>query len=477
MRVVSSEKRVRHQALERRGARAFVPSRVVGLSRALVLGAALWLSAAAQATALWDIGQPDQLALGTVAVDGQRFTDVVLRFADLRSYSLTGSGQRLNRFVSATGELTLAEVVVQGTTFYDVVVVPSQVLGVGGVSATTTRRVKVVGDSLADSGAFGYKFTVQGTASAPARIWTDQVAAALAAPALCPRYLALSEEEAVLNPAPSAADCTSFAVGGGRTHPLGVLGRSFDSSPFSVAQQLRDLAAADAYDPNDLLLVVAGGNDAADLLGAFMRADSDQGLAFILLINEMLSTSQVLKAMSDGREGRRLAGHQHMVALANRLADRLVADALGRGAQRVVAMTLPDVSRTPRFAALLAGRNDAAELTELTRAWVSSFNAQLQTRLAAHADRVAVVDFFSALNSWLDQPAAHGLSNVTTPACPVTGTDSNGLPTYQLATCTEASLADGWQGHLFSDHFHGTPRTNLLMARLVLQTLQARGWR
>ena len=41
--------------------------------------------------------------------------------------------------------------------------------GCGGGGADTTplapiRGVKVVGDSLADSGTFGYKFTVQGTA-------------------------------------------------------------------------------------------------------------------------------------------------------------------------------------------------------------------------------------------------------------------------------------------------------------------------
>ena len=238
---------------------------------------------------------------------------------------------------------------------------------------------------------------------------------------------------------------------------------------------MRDLAAADTYADNDLLLVVGGGNDAADLLGAYIKADSDQGLVFSLLLSELLSSSEVLKAMTRGREGRMAAGHLHMQALANRLVDHIKSDALDKGAKRVVVLNMPDVSRSPRFGALLTNRSDAATLSRLTSAWVSSYNRQLQTRLTAYADRVLVVDFFALLNAWLDQPGAYGLSDTRTPACPVTGTDSIGLPKYNLAQCAAASLPADWEGHVFSDGFHGTPRINRLLAEAVLYAMHTKG--
>ena len=82
-------------------------------------------------------------------------------------------------------------------------------------SAPGTPSVKVVGDSLSDSGTFGYKFTVQGKVGAPAQIWTDHVATAVAAAPLCPRY------DHMLKPNPSATACTSFAVGGAGINPRG----------------------------------------------------------------------------------------------------------------------------------------------------------------------------------------------------------------------------------------------------------------
>ncbi|MEN9842452.1 MAG: hypothetical protein RLZZ612_281, partial [Pseudomonadota bacterium] len=107
----------------------------------------------------------------------------------------------------------------------------------------------------------------------------------------------------------------------------------------------------------------------------------------------------------------------------------------------------------------------------------NSYNQQLQTRLAAYADRVLVVDFFTAFNRWLDQPAAYRLSDAVTPACPVVGTDSNGLPNYKLAACSETNLAAGWEGRVFADGFHGTPRVNQLLADEVLQAMRTKGWR
>jgi len=359
----------------------------------------------------------------------------------------------------------------------------------GGDEPTIVRTtaVKVVGDSLNDSGTFGFKFTVQGTTTEPSLIWTDRVAKAVTAPALCPRYAATSETTAALNPA--ATSCTSYGVGGGRINVSGTAG---DSTPFSIVQQLKDVATAGNYGAEELLLVDGGGNDAADLVGAYLAASSDSGASYVALLSELLTPTQVQTAVTGGQAGLAAAGNLYMTALANLLADTLTAQALNKGAQRVVVITAPDVTVTPRFLGLLAfiGQSSpetAAAVKALANSWVVAFNEQLKTRLSGNS-KVAVVDFYAELNKWVSKPTDFGLTNTTTPACPVTGTDSTGLPAYTIKDCTATLLgtapfpgsetsADWWKTYVFSDNFHGTPRTNELMGQLVAQALDAKGWR
>lgn len=341
-------------------------------------------------------------------------------------------------------------------------------------SSPRTTSVKVVGDSLSDSGTFGIKFTVQGTA-APSLIWTDRVAAAVAAPALCPRYSAPGGIPA-LNPAATA--CTSYGVGGGRVNPRG----EPDTTRFSVVQQLKDVRAQSPYNPEELLLVDGGGNDIADLVGDYLAAPGDMGAAFLGLAGELLMPGEMAGLTLEQ------IGGAYMSKLADRLANALVAEALDRGAQRVVVITAPDVTRTPRFIAVLAavsagnGPAAAAAVKALANQWTVAFNTQLKARFAGHS-RVLIVDFYAELNKWLDTPAVYGLTNTTTPACPVVGVDGQGFPAYNIAACTDTLLSatpptgNWWRTYVFSDNFHGTPRTNELMGQLVVQALEAKGWK
>lgn len=164
----------------------------------------------------------------------------------------------------------------------------------GGGSPRTTA-VKVVGDSLNDSGVFGFKFTVQGTNAAPSLIWADHVTAAVGASALCARYVSTGPNTVIMNPA--ANQCTSYGVGGGRVNPAGL---AVDSSAFSVVQQLKDMAAAGSFGPEELLLVDGGGNDVADLVGAYLGAATDGGAAYVALIGELLTPTQVSAATAGG---------------------------------------------------------------------------------------------------------------------------------------------------------------------------------
>lgn len=356
-------------------------------------------------------------------------------------------------------------------------------------SGTDVTAIRVAGDSLADAGTFGFKFTVQSATLAQTRIWVDHVTDAADVGTLCPRYTATGPNAVAANPA--AAQCTSHAVGGARINVAGTAG---DATPLSIPQQLRDLGAS-AYGDREVLLVVGGGNDAADLIGAYLGASADGGAAYVALLGELLSPAQVAQAVAGGNAGLAQAGGLYMAALADQLADTLQAQALAKGAKRVVVLNAPDVTRTPRFLALLAavaqssgggatGAAVAEQIATTARAWVGAYNSRLAQRFAAES-RVAVVDFFGALNQWLASPATYGLTNTTSPACPATGTDARGLPTYSIQTCTEASLtaaapagagAGWWNSYVFSDNFHGTPRTNALMGNLVNDTLRARGW-
>lgn len=345
-----------------------------------------------------------------------------------------------------------------------------------------SASVKVVGDSLNDSGTFGFKFTVQSSGGAPTQIWTDRVATAVSAPALCPGYHAPGGTPA-LNPA--ASGCSSFAVGGARINPPGAA----DNIPASVVQQLKDLRAQGPFNAVDYLLVDGGGNDIADMMAAQALATWDGGASFIALVDELLAPGERRVGMTASQ-----VGEAYALKLANRLADALTAEALDAGARRVVVLNLPDITRTPTVRSTLGavkalvdaagqdGTGTADALWDMTQGWVEAFNHQLQARFAGDS-RVLVVDFKAAFEGWLDSPVTYGLTNRSHAACPATGVDALGVPTYNLATCSEASLSatppggNWWENMFFSDGFHGTPRANELMGERVLQAIEAQGWK
>jgi phospholipase/lecithinase/hemolysin len=98
-----------------------------------------------------------------------------------------------------------------------------------------------------------------------------------------------------------------------------------------------------------------------------------------------------------------------------------------------------------------------------------------------------VVDASALFDELIASPAKFGLSNVKTPACPVTGTGSDGLPSYTFPTCSDAALsaappagspggANWWGTYLFSDGFHPTPFGHQLLAQSIASALAKAGW-
>ena len=348
--------------------------------------------------------------------------------------------------------------------------------------------VKVIGDSISDSGTFAQvlgnrTFSVQGSTQ---QIWTEKVAAAFGVTGLCNVYQFTGT---TFVPNAVQTGCTSYGVGGGRINNQASNGGA--AAPFSITKQLADAVALSggSYKSTDLLLIDGGGNDAADLITAYLGAATDGGAAFGAILGSLgVTPSANLPAK----------GVEYMTTLANTFYDSINTNALTKGATRVVILGIPSITVTPRFQLVLnsiaaaygggaAGAGARAQSEALFKSWLVAFDTQLKARAAGNS-AVVHVDFYSSANDQFANPAQYGLTNVTTPACPATGVGTDGLPTYTFATCTDTALsattppagatggANWWKTYAFSDGFHPTPFGYQLIAQLVSKSLIAAGW-
>lgn len=364
----------------------------------------------------------------------------------------------------------------------------SLLVACGGGGADTTpaapiQTVKVMGDSIADSGTFGYKFTVQGaapTGPSSTPIWPEMVASSYGS-TLCPHYAFTGS---AFN---STAGCTNYAIGGGRINNF-----TAPTSPVSIVQQLSD-AGNDGFGAGDLLLIDGGGNDAADLIGAYLAASRDGGAAYRAVLSTLLPVATVNAGLAGGANGMAQVGGAYMAALADKFHGAIDANALKKGAMRVAVLNMPAIDKTPRLQQVLggitasAGPEASAQVQGLLKAWLEAFNAQLAARFAGN-DKVVVVDFYTAFNDQVANPAQFGLTNAKNTACPVTSVGGDGLPAYTFPTCTVTALsaqtppagatggADWWKTYAFSDSFHPTPYGHQLVSQLVSRALARAGW-
>ncbi|MBP6598513.1 MAG: SGNH/GDSL hydrolase family protein [Giesbergeria sp.] len=348
--------------------------------------------------------------------------------------------------------------------------------------------VKVVGDSLSDSGTYGFKFTVQGTAATGAgstTIWPEYVAANYRQ-TLCAHYASSNQITYSRN-----AACGNYAVAAARINHV-----TAPTSPLSITQQLKDAGSA-GFSAGDLLLIDGGANDLADLVGAYLGAASDGGQAYGALLSTVLDPVAVRTALGAGAGGLVQIGAAYAKTLAVQFASTIQSQALAKGATRVAVLNSPAITKTPEFQMILGsiaaagganGAQAAAAAEVLFDGWVKVFNAQLADSLAGDA-RVVVVDFYASMTDQVANPAKYQITNATTPTCPVTGVNEKGLPTYTFPTCTAASLsamaapqgasggADWWKSYGFADGFHPTPYFHKLMGDLVSRSLVQAGWR
>ncbi len=366
---------------------------------------------------------------------------------------------------------------------------------------SNVTKVYVMGDSLADAGTFGFKFTVQ-DASNPKGfpIWPQIVASnfGLDASAQCNAYVGVVSFDNMgdwTNESYSdniqSSGCTNYAIGSGRIIvPTNIKNASANSAnPRNIVNQFIKRAAIGNYTSTDLVLIDGGGNDAADLVGAYLKANSAEGLAaYQAFLLQQLDASTMGTLLSVPNTGPALAAGAYMQKLADTFYGQIKTQVVDKGATRVAVLNIPDITLTPRFRMVLAGvtqQADAATSAALQVAiqqWIGAFNAKLQANIG-NDSRVALVDFYTDFGDQVKNPASYALSNASDASCPVTGLGSDGIPSYTFPTCTSAALdalpgktAGWWKSYAFSDGFHPTPISHSLLAASVSRALARAGW-
>lgn len=341
-------------------------------------------------------------------------------------------------------------------------------------------RVIVAGDSLADAGTYGLKFTVQNSAAPAAGypIWPELVASELDVGDQC-NYYVYNSVTFVPN---TKADCTNYAIAGARI--VNPQSQGGTSSPLSIPTQLATASAQDGpYSKNDLVVVDGGGNDTADLVSAYLGVtDAASQSAYRDFLLQLIPAG-TLDPMLAQNNGNAIAAGAYMSALADTYYNAIQTHVLARGASHVAVFNIPDITLTPRFRLVLAqiaqanGATVAAQVQGAVRQWIGTFNARLVSRIGSDT-RVALVDFNADFTDEAANPAKYGLTNVTQSAC-----EAATIPAIQA--CSSAALdanppaglrAGWWQTWAFSDNFHPTPLGHRLIADTVFRALVKKGW-
>jgi phospholipase/lecithinase/hemolysin len=255
------------------------------------------------------------------------------------------------------------------------------------------------------------------------------------------------------------AGCYSYAQGGARvTNPIGpgnaallalgdpngAIGQLTKPVVSQIAAHLA--ASGGSFAPDDLVTVLAGGND------LFMNLATFEAL--------VAGGTSVLEAQEEVVESMKTAGAE----LAGYVKTQIVAN----GATRVVVVNVPDIAITPEFL------TQPAETQALVELMVQSFNAELAKGLEETESNVLQVDLYSTSKDQAANPTQYGLTNVTNPACDLTVALKD-LPTSLVCT-TSTLVPDATETWAFADTVHPTPYGYQLIAQLVNIEMAKKGW-
>ena len=376
--------------------------------------------------------------------------------------------------------------------------------GCGGASdgadtapKATAKAFKVFGDSIADSGTFGYKFTIQGKdADGNAfKIFPEVVAANLGVSSLC-AFFNFNGTTFVPN-----TTCTNYAVAGGRVNNLSNSGAPTNAIPFSIPFQMD--AAAAGLTATDVVMVDGGGNDLADLTGAYLGiSQSPSGLSnYLALLGTALpqATIGAILGATPNQTTLGIAAGAYAQAVGKQLAAAVKTKILAKGVTKVIVVNSADITVTPRFRAVLGGIAASGPTGPATSeavkgavlAWTKAFNDALAADLAGTS--VQLFDLNAEGAKIVANPAQFSFTNITTPACPkvtggldsITGQASLSAA-VTVAACNAAAMSTGiptgetasdwWQHYAYSDNFHPTPALHKLIAQAINLQLARAGW-
>ncbi|HEY0488812.1 MAG TPA: esterase [Telluria sp.] len=154
-----------------------------------------------------------------------------------------------------------------------------------------------------------------------------------------------------------------------------------------------------------------------------------------------------------------------MAAAAAELAALVRNEIVGKGANHVVLVNLPDLGNAP------SSKAQSASTQTLIKGMVDGFNIALRVGIDGLESKVLYVDLFAASQEQLLNPAKFGISNTTKPAC-----GPNALGTTSLV-CNGSNLVAGdVSKYLFADDVHPTPFGYSLISNHVAEQMAVRGW-
>ena len=259
------------------------------------------------------------------------------------------------------------------------------------------------GDSLTDAGFYGARFTVN-----PGLVWAQDLGAHFG-----------------VTVTPVTQGGIDFAQGGERvTLPSPLTAPGAPQRPLST--QIDELLhATPTLNPNALYTVWIGANDIFVNVGA---AAAGQITPAQVQANIVTAATQTLQQIARLRDA---------------------------GARTIMVFNLPDIGQTP-----LGRSQPAAPFSALS----SLFNSTLQAGLASLNVDIIPMNMNGLFAEVIANPAAFGLTNVTTPAC----------TTPSSITCTTATLVapNADKTYAFADGVHPTPAGHQIIADYAVALIE-----
>jgi phospholipase/lecithinase/hemolysin len=214
----------------------------------------------------------------------------------------------------------------------------------------------------------------------------------------------------------------------------------------------------------------AAGGSATDIIGAAIKAAAQNGNATAVANAATIGAKAGADATAAGTAYSAAQAPTlvaNMAAAADQLGALVNTQILANGAGYVVVNNLPDVSISP------SAKAQSADTQTLIANMVNTFNSRLLAAVTGNA-KVLYVDLAAISRDQSTNPGPYGLTNTTTPACDLT-TAKN--PLGSSLVCNGSNLISGDVSHyMFADTVHPTPFEHALIARYVLEQMTVKGW-